>query len=97
MIPALYRAQEYLTFHDGCRQRKLVDLIRLARIHTPQALVSFLDILFEDKAKELNRLLGANRTSFEIDKTVAQLFRIQLAIYEIRKHREDDSHAKTEP
>ena len=95
MLPALYRAQEFLTFHDGLREWKVVDLIKLSKIHEPQALIWFLDILFEEKAKELHRLVCSNRTSAEIDKTVAHLFRIQLAIYEIRK--EDDSHATTEP
>jgi hypothetical protein len=72
--------QSYLTVRQNGTSRKIVDVENLLKRHGRAQVLSFLLDLLKEKQKKLVRLLQGNRSNWEIDETVAQTFRLHMAI-----------------
>jgi hypothetical protein len=88
----LAEAQEYLTVNDGYGQRKILDLVMLARVHPYREILSFLKQYYHERETMLQRLIITNRSSIELDRTVSCLFRVQMAINQIEICQEETTH-----
>ncbi len=74
-------AQEYLTVASkGNGKKKIVDINHLLKTHSPEEIANFLNTILMEKQKQLKDLLLQDKTKPEIDETVAEMFRITLAV-----------------
>jgi hypothetical protein len=72
--------QSYLTVRQNGTSRKIVDVENLLKRHGHDRVLSFLLDLLKEKQKKLVQLMQGNRSNWEIDETVAQTFRLHMAI-----------------
>jgi hypothetical protein len=72
--------QSYLTVRQNGTSRKIVDVENLLRRHGHDQVLSLLLDLLKEKQKKLVGLMEGNRSNWEIDETVAQTFRLHMAI-----------------
>lgn len=85
---AINSIQEFLTFvqKDGNRVYQIVNVELLLRRHPPEAVITFLQELQKDFAKELANLIKEDKTNSQINELVAKRFRIKMAINTIRNY-----------
>lgn len=83
--PTLNEAQEYLTVAYEDRQKRIVDLRRLIRIHPPEVIVALLRTLLTEKKKSLKYALVRDKSDPEINEIVSTIFRIHMAIKSIEE------------
>ena len=81
-------AQEYLTVKKDGEIELIVGIDYLSENHSRQEIVRFLKGYLHEKEKLLKELILADKTSNQIDQTVAVMFRIHMAITVIEKRME---------
>ena len=74
-------AQDYLTVvHQDYGKREIVNVEILLERHRPEFVINILEDLFKEKRKALVKMMGADKSKSEIDRTVSEMFRIHMAI-----------------
>ena len=83
-------AQEYLTVtvNSNARKSQIVNIELLSQRHPKERVLTFLRELFEDHKKILQGLLLADKTDEKVNKTIATMFRIHMAIKTIERGKE---------
>ena len=81
-------AQDYLTIKENGKNRKIVDIDRLLRSHPSKEIIDFLKTILKEKQIALKDFILADKTKKEIDKTVAVMFRVTMAIKIIENGKE---------
>lgn len=81
--------QSYLTVRQNGTSKKIVDVEVLLSRHGHDRVLSFLLDLLKEKQKKLVRLMEGDRSKREIDETVAQTFRLHMAIKVIEREMEE--------
>jgi hypothetical protein len=76
----IQKIQSFLTVRQNGTSRKIVDVENLLKRHEHGKVLSFLLDLLKEKQKKLVLLMEGNRSNWEIDETVAQTFRLHMAI-----------------
>ena len=82
---AIHIVQSYLTVRQNRTSKKIVDVETLLRRHGHGQVLSLLLDLLKEKQKKLVRLMEGDRSKREIDETVAQMFRLHMAIKVIER------------
>ncbi len=86
---AIQKVQACLTIRQNGTSKKIVDVENLLKKHgNDQVLFLLLDLL-KEKQKKLVRLMQGDRSKPEIDETVAQTFRLHMAIKVIERKMEE--------
>ena len=85
---AIHIVQSYLTVRQNGTSKKIMDVEILLRRHGNGQVLSLLLDLQKEKQKKLIRLMEGDRSKREIDETVAQMFRLHMAIKVIERERE---------
>jgi hypothetical protein len=85
---AIHIVQSYLTVRQNGTSKKIIDVETLLRRHGHGQVLSLLLDLQKEKEKKLVRLMEGDRSKREIDETVAQMFRLHMAIKVIERERE---------
>lgn len=100
-IESIRLAQEYLTVSESDRKRKIIDVETLLNNHPLISVVRFLEELLTDKKRVLKELVLKDKTDGEIDRVIASLFRIQMALNNLKREIEPeegkDTYGETEP
>ena len=81
-------AQEYLTMKKDGEIELIVGIDYLSENHSRQEIVRFLKGYLHEKEKMLKDLILGDKSSNQIDQTVAVMFRIHMAITVIEKRME---------
>ena len=81
----IQKAQAYLTVRQNGTSKKIVDVETLLKRHRHGQVLSLLMDLQKEKQKKLVRLMEGDRSKREIDETVAQMFRLHMAIKVIKR------------
>ena len=81
-------AQDYLTVIRGGSKKQIIDIEPLLNRHPAQAIIWFLRTLYKEKKIKLRDLLERDKTSPEINETIAAMFRIYMAICTMQEERE---------
>jgi hypothetical protein len=81
-------AQEYLTIKKDGEIELIVGIDYLSENHSRQEIVRFLRGYLHEKEKLLKELILGDKSSNQIDQTVAVMFRIHMAITVIEKRME---------
>ena len=79
------KAQEYLTITKDGQTELIVGISYLSENHSRQEIVRFLKDYAREKEKELKGLILGDKSSPQIDKTVAVMFRVNMAIMTLEK------------
>ena len=90
MIETIELAQEFLTVNRDSERRRIVDIELLLTRHSPLSVVKFLEELLDDKKRILKELVIKDKTDSEIDKTIASLFRIRMALNNLKRETEKE-------
>ena len=85
---AIQKVQSYLTVRQNGTRKKIVDVETLLKRHGNGQVLSLLLDLQKEKQKKLVRLMAGDRSKHEIDETVAQTFRLHMAIKVIEREME---------
>ena len=80
--------QDYLTVIRGGSKKQIIDIETLLNRHPAQAIIWFLRTLYKEKKIKLRDLLERDKTSPEINETIAAMFRIYMAICTMQEERE---------
>ena len=88
MTQTVREAQDYLTVIRGKDTKRIIDIETLLNRHPTQAIVWFLRRLYKEKQRKLQQLIETDKTSPEINETVATMFRIRMAICTMQEERE---------
>jgi hypothetical protein len=86
---AIVKIQSYLTVRQNGTSKKIVDVEPLLKRHGRGQVLSLLLDLLKEKQKKLIRLMEGDRSKQEIDETVAQMFRLHMAIKVIEREMEE--------
>jgi hypothetical protein len=86
---AINKVQSYLTVRLNGTSKKIVDVETLLKRHGRGQVLSLLLDLLKEKQKKLIRLMEGDRSKREIDETVAQMFRLHMAIKVIEREMEE--------
>ena len=81
-------AQEYLTIKRDTGIELIVGIDYLSENHSRQEIIRFLRGYLHEKEKLLKELILGDKSSNQIDQTVAVMFRIHMAITVIEKRME---------
>ncbi len=81
-------AQEYLTINKDGKKELIVGIDYLSENHSRQEIVRFLKGYLHEKEKLLKSLIHDDKSSIQVDQTVAVMFRIHMAISIIEKRME---------
>ena len=81
--------QSYLTVRQNGSSKRIVDVEILLRRHGHDRVLSLLLDLLKEKQKKLVRLMEGDKSKKEIDETVAQTFRLHMAIKVIEREMEE--------
>jgi len=84
-IETIQQAQEYLTVRQNGTIKKIIDVETLLKRHGHGQVLSLLLDLIKEKQKRLVHLMQGDRSKREIDETVAQMFRLHMAIKVIKR------------
>ena len=85
----IQKIQSFLTVRQNGTSKKIVDVESLLKRHGHDQVLSFLLDLLKEKQKKLVRLMEGDRSKKEIDETVAQTFRLHMAIKVIEREMEE--------
>ena len=85
----IQKVQSCLTIRQNGTCKKIVDVESLLKRHGHDQVLSFLLDLLKEKQKKLVRLMEGDRSKREIDETVAQMFRLHMAIKVIEREMEE--------
>lgn len=85
----IQKIQACLTVCHNGTSKKIVDVENLLRRHGHGQVLSLLLDLLKEKQKKLVRLMQGDRSKPEIDETVAQTFRLHMAIKVIEREMEE--------
>ena len=85
----IQKIQSFLTVRQNGTSKKIVDVEILLKRHGHDQVLSFLLDLLKEKQKKLVRLMEGDRSKREIDETVAQTFRLHMAIKMIEREMEE--------
>jgi hypothetical protein len=86
---AIHKVQSYLTVRQNGTSKKIVDVETLLKRHEHGQVLSLLLDLIKEKQKKLVRLMEGDKSRPEIDETVAQTFRLHMAIKVIERDMEE--------
>ena len=87
-VETIQQAQAFLTIRQNGSSKKIVDVEILLKRHGHGQVLSLLLDLVKEKQKKLVRLMEGDRSKCEIDETVAQMFRLHMAIKVIEREME---------
>jgi len=87
-VETIRQAQAYLTVRNNGTSKKIVDVETLSKRHGHGQVLSLLLDLQKEKQKKLVRLMEGDRSKCEIDETVAQMFRLHMAIKTLEREME---------
>jgi hypothetical protein len=84
-VETIQQVQAYLTIRQNGSRKKIVDVETLLKRHGHGQVLSLLIDLQKEKEKRLVYLMQGDRSKREIDETVAQMFRLHMAIKVIER------------
>ena len=84
-VETIQKVQAYLTVRQNGTSKKIIDVETLLKRHGHGQVLSLLLDLQKEKEKKLVRLMEGDRSKCEIDETVAQMFRLHMAIKVIER------------
>ena len=84
-VETIQKVQAYLTIRQNGSRKKIVDVETLLKRHGHGQVLSLLIDLQKEKEKRLVYLMQGDRSKREIDETVAQMFRLHMAIKVIER------------
>ena len=87
-VETIQQAQAYLTVRNNGTSKKIVDVETLLKRHGHVQVLSLLMDLQKEKGKKLVQLMEGDRSKCEIDETVAQMFRLYMAIKTLKREME---------
>jgi CYTH domain-containing protein len=87
-IETIQKVQAYLTVRQNGTSKKIMDVEILLKRHGHGQVLSLLLDLMKEKQKRLVHLMQGDRSMYEIDEVVAQMFRLHMAIKVIERERE---------
>ena len=90
-VETIQQAQAYLTVRQNGTSKKIMDVETLLKRHGNDQVLSLLLDLQKEKQKKLVRLMQGDRSMYEIDEVVAQMFRLYMAIKVIEREIEEVS------
>jgi hypothetical protein len=90
-------AQEYLTIKKDGKIELIVGIDYLSENHSRQEIVRFLKDYLHEKERLLKGLILGDKTSNQIDQTVAVMFRLHMAISIIEKRMEVNDVVRFKP
>ena len=97
MLQNLQEVQDFLTVFDGYGKRKILDVVMLLQTHRINKVIAFLQSLYHEKEQGLMVLITTNKTSVEVDRCIACLFRIKMAIKRLEHlTKEDNDYVHTQ-
>jgi hypothetical protein len=79
------KAQEYLTIVKDGQKQLIVGIAYLSENHSHQEIIRFLKDYARGKEKELRELILGDKSNCQIDKIVAVMFRVHMAIMTLEK------------
>jgi hypothetical protein len=88
-VETIQKAQAYLTINREDQKRKIIDVEILLKRHSQDSVVSLLENLLKEKQKNLVNLIQMDQSKYEIDETIAEMFRITMAIKIIQREGEE--------
>ena len=86
---AIQKVQSCLTVRQNGTSKRILDVETLLKRHGRGQVLSLLLDLQKEKEKKLVRLMEGDRSKREIDETVAQMFRLHMAIKVIEREMEE--------
>ena len=92
-INTIIEAQEYLTVNTGDKKRRIVDLNLLLKNHRQGAIVMFLEQVLREQERQLKNLITTDKTSADVNETIATMFRLTMAIKTMEQEREEVKQA----
>ena len=82
-------AQDYLTVGTkGNGKKKIMDIDQLLQNHSSEEVIHLLKTILKEKQIALRNFILEDKARFEIDETVAVMFRITMAIKTIQNGKE---------
>jgi hypothetical protein len=81
----LREAQDYLTINKDGQEQLIVGIAYLSENHSHEEIIRFLRDYLREKERELRELILGNKSNCQIDKTVAVMFRIHMAIMTLER------------
>jgi hypothetical protein len=85
----IQKIQECLTIRQNGTSKKIVNVENLLKRHGHDQVLFLLSGLLKEKQKKLVQLMQGDRSKPEIDETVAQTFRLHMAIKVIEREMEE--------
>ncbi len=85
---AIQTVQSCLTVRKNGNTRKILDVEALFKRHGNGQVLTLLLDLQKEKQKELVNLMRGDRSIYIIDETVAQLFRLHMAVKVLQREME---------
>ena len=82
---AINAAQEYLTVNSQDKKTQIINVELLLRRHPAEYVVAFLKDLLNEKEVLLRDMAILDRTNPKVDKIIAEMFRIHMAIRTIER------------
>jgi hypothetical protein len=79
------KAQEYLTVVKDGQKQLIVKIAYLSENHSRQEIIRFLKDFIRGKEKELRELILGDKSNCQIDKIIAVMFRVHMAIMTLEK------------
>jgi len=90
-VETIHKVQAYLTVRQNGSSKKIIDVETLLKRHGHGQVLSLLLDLQKEKQKKLVRLMEGDRSKREIDETVAQMFRLHMAIKVIEREEVEET------
>lgn len=81
----LRESQDYLTIAKDGQKQLIVGIAYLSENHSHEEIIRFLKDYLREKEKELRELILGDKSNCQIDKIVAVMFRIHMAIMTLEK------------
>jgi hypothetical protein len=74
--------QDFLTIvkEDENRKHQIVNIELMLRLHSPSAVIDFLNGLHKEYARKLQKIIREDKTSQRLNKIISTKFRIKMAI-----------------
>ena len=88
-INTIIEAQEYLTINTKDEKKRIVDINSLLKKHRQGAVVLFLEQVLREQERQLKKQITTDKTSTDVNETIATMFRLHMAIKTIEQEREE--------
>ncbi|HOG18844.1 MAG TPA: hypothetical protein PKW37_00170 [Salinivirgaceae bacterium] len=84
----IIEAQEYLRIRTEYGCRRIIDVQSLMKNHNPGEVIRFLKDFLREKEKALKNMIQIDRNHPKVDRIVADMFRISMAVHTLKNGEE---------